>query len=365
MDNTETHYLTFDMDAIYMEMQAAYINAGGAALYPGDEKEMLLRGVGAIMAQAFAGVDNALRMSTLRYAVGDYLDLIGENRGCFRFREQRARSEVIILFTRGGPSGIIPAGAELTADGQTVYTLDESLSYDGNTWTAHAAISAKEAGAEGNGLSEGAVMRFFGAYPGVESVSCSVSAYGGSDQETDEQYRERIRTNPIMEMTAGPKQQYEALAKGVSERIVDANAVNTGAGQVTVYLLLKDSQSADELEDLVTRALNAENARPLTDTVTVSLAEDIPYVLDVNYVKPAGANLTEALNRAKAEYQAWQDNTIGREFNPDRLAALCYAAGCTRVIFGSSSHFNHGAVTYTPIGENQRCLGQIVFNEVI
>ena len=73
MDSTELHYVTYDPDAIWKEMMLAYITAGGDVLYPGDEKEMLLRSVQADIVQVFAGVDNALRMQTLRYAVGDYL----------------------------------------------------------------------------------------------------------------------------------------------------------------------------------------------------------------------------------------------------------------------------------------------------
>ena len=49
MDNTELHYLTYDPEAIWDEMHDAYIEAGGEALYPGDEKEMLLRSVQAVL----------------------------------------------------------------------------------------------------------------------------------------------------------------------------------------------------------------------------------------------------------------------------------------------------------------------------
>lgn len=39
MDTTQTHYLTFDPEAIYREMLETYIENGGDILYPGDEKE--------------------------------------------------------------------------------------------------------------------------------------------------------------------------------------------------------------------------------------------------------------------------------------------------------------------------------------
>ena len=44
MDN-EIHYLAYDPEELWKEMIVAYVEAGGDILYPGDEKEMLLRGV--------------------------------------------------------------------------------------------------------------------------------------------------------------------------------------------------------------------------------------------------------------------------------------------------------------------------------
>lgn len=93
MDNTELHFLTFDPEEMYRDMMEIYMASGGEALYPGDEKEILLRGVQQIMVTGFAAVDNALRMSTLRYAAGNYLDLLGENRGCERLQAEKRREQ--------------------------------------------------------------------------------------------------------------------------------------------------------------------------------------------------------------------------------------------------------------------------------
>lgn len=78
MDSSEIHYVTYDPEEIYKEMLYTYIESGGDVLYPGDEKEMLLRAVQSVLTQALAGVDHALRMATLRYATGEYLDLYGQ-----------------------------------------------------------------------------------------------------------------------------------------------------------------------------------------------------------------------------------------------------------------------------------------------
>ena len=121
MDDTELHYLTYDPDEILKDMMFAYTVAGGDLLYPGDEKEMLLQAMLQIMVQAFAGIDNALRMDTLRYAVRDYLDIYGEKRNCYRIPAQAAKATVKITMGATGTAGTIAAGTPLTADGAVLY----------------------------------------------------------------------------------------------------------------------------------------------------------------------------------------------------------------------------------------------------
>ena len=117
MDNTEIHYLSYDPDEILAEMLNAYAEAGGGPMWPGDEKEMLLQGVLAVMVQAFAGIDNAIRMATLRYAVGDYLDIKGEEKDCLRLQATKAHATVTITTITTGEAVTIPAGSLLTQDG--------------------------------------------------------------------------------------------------------------------------------------------------------------------------------------------------------------------------------------------------------
>ena len=359
MDMSETHYLAYDPEAIYMEMQRAYIENGGDVLYPGDEKEMLLRCVQSVMVQAFAGVDNALRMATLRYAQGDYLDLYGEKRGCQRIEAKQSSATVEIKFRESGTARTIEAGTLLTADGERLYRLDDDLTQTGYRQTIRVRISAVVSGSAGNGLLAGTQMQFLIQIPAVESVFCVEDAEGGQERENDDTYRERIRTFGLANITTGSQQQYEAAAKKVTSEIQDARALNLGAGRVGVFLLLSGDNGAEAITRNVAEALGARDARPMTDEVQVALAEEIPYTLNVLYKAELGSGIASAIAEVVAAYQKWQDGTIGRAFNPDRLVASMYQAGASRVIFGDGSEFHGGEVTYTEIAENAHCKGTI------
>ena len=360
MDDKELHYVTYDPDEIWKDMMLAYVEAGGDIIYPGDEKDMLLRSVLAVVTQVFAGVDNGLRMQTLRYAVGDYLDVLGENRNCERIQAQAATATVTITTNPTGEADTLAAGTAMTADGEMFYKLVEDLPLTGYAQTLTASIIADRAGSAGNGLLTGAQMQMQSTHPAINSIIVATDATGGQEREEDEAYRERIREYGLASVSTGPARQYEAAAKAVSSVILDANAVKLAAGSVGVYLILSTDTGAAALIQAVTDALNAEDVRPLTDTVSVYQATDVPYTLNVEYQCDNSSAVTQAITDAVADYQEWQDNTIGLAFNPDRLMAALYQAGATRVIWGDGSEFDDGGdVTYTEIEENERCKGTI------
>ena len=169
MDN-EIHYLAYDPEELWKEMIVAYVEAGGDILYPGDEKEMLLRGVQAIVTQVFAGVDAALRMDTLRYAVGEYLDIYGEKRNCIRIPAEAATCTVEIKFRASGTAKTLAAGTALTADGEHLYLLTEAVEQTGYEQTINAEVICRETGGLGNGLLAGTQMQFMVPNPAVLSV---------------------------------------------------------------------------------------------------------------------------------------------------------------------------------------------------
>ena len=360
MDNTELHYLTYDPEEIWTEMMHSYVEAGGDILYPGDEKEMLLRSVQSDIVQVFAGADNALRMMTLRYAVGEYLDILGENRGCERIEASAATADVTITTNITGKETVLEAGTAMTGDGENFYLLQEDLTLTGYSQTVTVSVIAEREGSAGNGLLAGTEMALAITRECVNSIIVATNAKGGNEEEEDEAYRERIRKHGLASVTTGPSQQYESVSKNVNSAIVDAKAINIGDGQVGVYLILSTETGQDAILQEVLEALSKTDVRPLTDHVSENKATDIPYVLNVKYACDNSSSTTAAISAALKDYQDWQDNTIGRVFNPDRLMAALYQAGATRVIWDEGSVFGeNGAITYTEIAENERCKGSI------
>lgn len=365
MDNTELHYLTYDPDEIWVEMMTNYVEAGGDILYPGDEKEMLLRSVQADLVQVFAAVDNALRMQTLRYAVGDYLDILGENRSCERIQAQAATAKVTITTNATGQTGTLPAGTSMTYDGITFYELDEDFALSGYEETVTVGVTADVEGSQGNGLVKGQELNLSVTNSGIKSIVCAEDASGGEEEEEDDAYRERIRLHGLASISTGPEKQYEDAAKAVSSEIVDAAALNIGSGKVGIYLIFASDTGKTAIISAVQTALSAVDVRPLTDSVSVYEAGTVPYTLDVHYAFDGNTTTKTAIAEAISEYQEWQDQKVGRPFNPDKLMADMYQAGATRVFWGANSSFNGGTtVTYTEIDADKHCKGTITLTTI-
>ena len=365
MDNTEIHYISYDPETIWLKMMDAYIQAGGDVLYSGDEKEILLRGVQQAVVQMFAEVDNALRMATRRYAVRDYLDLYGESHFCERIESVAAEAAAEITFAAGIDDAVIPAGTALTQDGVLFWELKEDTGPTGTgAETVTAAIVCRTPGSAGNSLQAGAQMQFLGQWPRVESVQCAAAAAGGTDREEDEAYRERIGNWGLANVTTGPSERYEAEAMAVSADIVNAKAVNDGAGEVGVYLIFAEGAQKEALIAEVADRLSAEDTRPLTDHVTVAEADEVAYTIGVTVYYSERTKLTAPVSETVAQYRAWQENTVGRAFNPDKLTALLYQSGVERVVYAEGSGID-GSMDYQAIDDDEHCAGTVTPTVVI
>ncbi|MBQ9252237.1 MAG: baseplate J/gp47 family protein [Clostridia bacterium] len=358
MDTTELHYVRYDEEETWHEMVKTYLDCGGQILYPGDEKEMLMRAVLAIATAIMAKVDSALRMDTLTYATGEYLKEYGQKRNCVYIDAIAATAPVEMEFYPTGIAQTIPAGTGLTVDGQIIYETTEDLEITGTAQTLQTTLQCQTPGAIGNGLHEGAQMQFIESVDGFVKCIVTETASGGVDEEDEEVYRERIRNYGLASVTTGPEQMYESQATAASSQIIDARAINDGAGEVGLYLILAEDAERESIFNSVEQRLSAITTRPLTDHVSIHEAAERNYNLNVEVYYSQYAGIGDDVTAAVEEYQSWQDNRIGRAWNPDKLMAMLYQVGCERVRFTGGSGMS-GSVQYTEIEPSAHCKGTI------
>ena len=102
-------------------------------------------------------------------------------------------------------------------------------------------------------------------------------------------------------------------------------------------MLLQDGeQPTQAFLEKVEAALNASDVRPLTDVVTVSMPEEVPFEIDLTYYinrnSQASTSITDKEARAAVEtYIKWQTGKMGRDINPSYLTQLVMKAGVKRL----------------------------------
>jgi uncharacterized phage protein gp47/JayE len=150
----------------------------------------------------------------------------------------------LVVYSRAGTSGTvaIPAGsvAKVPDGGPEFETSAAGEITDGSSSSASIAIIAVEAGSEGN--VDASTITQLDAISGVETVTNATPTTGGQDEETDAEFRERIKTY----LRSLPRGTPDALKFAVLNtflddfgRIVTAEIVElegTELGQVLIYV---------------------------------------------------------------------------------------------------------------------------------
>lgn len=159
---------------------------------------------------------------------------------------------------------------------------------------------------------------------GIEQLDAS---RGGSDVESDEDFRRRIPLALEKYATGGPRGSYEALALEAEERVKDVSVISPTPGEVKVYLLSKEGDGTAD-EAMIARVyaiLSDATVRPLTDHVEVLSADIVRYEVVMNVVLYSGVAGSKPFMEAKQCLGAKVDELRGVGVDVIRSALISAA----------------------------------------
>lgn len=325
---------------------ALYEGIQNVVLFPGDPVRLFLSTLAAVISMQNTVSDWTQKQNFLRHATGAYLDALAALLGVYRLDAFPATTT--LRYTLGAAriaAVVIPKGTRATADGRIFYATDNILVIPAGQLTGEIPATCLTYGVEGNGLLPGQINRVVDVVAGVGAVVNTEETGGGSDVESDEALRNRVRMAPGQFSTAGARLSYVYWALTAHGNIVDVSISGPEdrdgerLGEVDVFVMLKGGAIPEvggaEL-DAVDKVLNADKIRPLTDKVNVLPIQtiDIDYAVTWYITVEQATQFTAVEDRVKAAvaaYETWQVERIGRDINPDRLVQLCLAAGAKRV----------------------------------
>lgn len=285
-------------------------------------------------------VDYTGKQNLLAYAIEDNLEHKGIDLAVGRNEAKAATVNVRFTLSAIRESAVtIAAGTMVTAGDEVFFAVRDTAQILAGNLSNDCICECLTLGSAGNGYLSGEIVKLvnpIGFVDPLAVVNIDTSA-GGIDVESDDSYRERIRTAPEKFTTAGSWDSYKYWARTATQNIIDVSVYRPTAGYVNVVLLMTGGTlPSDPERALVDEALNAEKIRPGTDEVQVLAPEVISYDIELSYYIRSSdaisvATIQNKINAAINDFILWQKSKIGRDINPTQLIAAIHNAGAKRV----------------------------------
>ena len=323
-DVSPINFATADAEEIAIEVVSSVEKLLGRPLERGDPLRIFLRGVELLLMQQRLLIDSVAKQNLLAFATGENLDRLGDLVGCERLPATAAWTTLEVrISTAREVSTIIKQGTRVTADNQIYFALDEPLVFFAGETVKQAKATCTITGESGNGFAADELCNIVDPQPFLQSMTNITTSAGGSDVETDDDFRERIHEAPEAYSCAGSEGAYIYHAKSVSALISDVAVDSETPGTVQIL-------------NAIAEHLNDRTVRPLTDLLTVRVPTINEYVLDVKYWisredVTAAAEIEQSARDAVDEFVEWQRSRLGRDLNPSKLVHLMLTAGVKRV----------------------------------
>lgn len=330
---------------VIIDYETAFLALTGVAktLAPGDPVRLLLLTVVDWLARQRVVIDFTGKSNLLKYARQDYLDNLAALHGQRALRLPASPAWTTLRFSLEAPMAygvIVPAKTMVQAPNGITFRTVEAGSIAAGALYCDVAARSVEVGIAGNGFLPGQINSIVNwNQPFALQVINTTESEGGSDIETDEQYRYRIWLAIESYSTCGPRDAYEFWALSAHPEIMQCvvHSEPNIAGEVHLYPLLKGGKlPTQDILDLVLAKCSADTVRPLTDYVFAHAPTVLNYTLNMTYwVLETNHVLLDAISQgvtqAVADWILWQKSYVGRDINIDELTKRCLQAGAKRI----------------------------------
>lgn len=341
-DLQDIEFVEMDLEKIEAEAVTKLEEELGKNLYPGAPERLLMLSLLSIIIQQRALINDAGKQNLLAFSRDQFLERIGDLVG--EERETHTYAYTTLKFTISTALSFvhtIPKDTKVTADGLVYFEIEDSVEIPIGETEVETIARCTIPGSAGNGFLPGQINQIVKPFPFFESVENTTISYGGLDDESDDQLRQKIHEAPEGFSTAGPDGAYKYYARKASPLIIDVEVHSPSPGVAEIVPLLENGDiPTDEIIDLVYEICNSKKIRPLTDHVIVSKPPIIYYDLDIEYWisednKPFIDQINKNIETAIKDFELWQKSKLGRDINPSKLTEMIMGAGAKRVNINS------------------------------
>lgn len=340
--NNDIQFVEIDAQVLQNQLIKQFENAIGETFYPGDERRLFLQQMVQLIVALKNDINETGKENLLRYATGSTLEELGAFYNASRLLPQKAKTTIKVTLSAAQPQNIIiPPGTRVTPDGVLYFATTKPFNINSGETQVEVEVEATAGGKQYNDFAPGQIKTIVDPVPFVASIENINISFGGTDIETDESFRQRIRIAPASFSTAGPDDAYIFWAKTADINIEDVSVFSPAPGTVKMAVLMKDGELPTQIIlDKVAAAVTPKNRRPLTDNVEITVPTVVNYNVSLTYYISQERQTEESSIRDAIEgaggavdlYNRWQSSKLKRAINPDYLRNLMLAAGAYRIV---------------------------------
>lgn len=347
-DNLPTvEFVDIDTEALVNKLIMGYEKITGKTIYPADPVRAFILWLASVIVQERVQINESAKQNLPRYAVGKNLDSISEIfHNTYRLKPKAAVTTLRFYITTTLETDyIITDELEVTIDCIINFVTKGNIIFKAGSDYAEIEAECTTLGAVGNGFTQGQISKLVSAeFLYFKEVSNITESDGGSEEESDSAFYNRMRESEESYTTAGPRGSYSYHAKTVSSLISDVSAESTEDGVADIRIMLYGGVLPDtELLKQVQDYLSADDIRPMTDKVVVAAPTTVTFNIEATYyISTEKGNSTQetkaAVENATDNFILWQTQKMGRDINPSYFNAMLMESGIKRVAIKSPEY---------------------------
>jgi phage-related baseplate assembly protein len=327
MANEIPAFVERDPEVILSESKAQLEEILGRELQPAQVEQLMLQFIVYREVLLLNRFNAGMSQMLYQFSKAPILDYIAGLVAVERLPAAGAGCTVCFTLVPGHGNVLLPEGTRVaTSDSEVIFYVTDDYAISPDVNTIDVPVLAEIPGKSGNGYTPGTVNKVLDPLAFVSTVANLDTTGGGSDEETDEQLRERIRLAPSQYSSAGSRQSYLFYAKSANPGIKDVSVSSPIPGIVLIIPLADENEIPEQVIMDIYTTCSAENVRPLTDTVIVSAPVKKDYEIEVNITLFTHADATSIQNQiiaALTQYTQENRKKLGRDIVRSHINKIC------------------------------------------
>lgn len=320
------NFIDTSIDPILQTMISEWEAEAGKTLQPAQVERLLINMFAYREGLIRSQFNLASRQMLVNYANGTMLDELGALVGVTRLPATHASVSMEFTFNSDAALITIPLGMRIqTNDGRFSFVVPNDTDWDARDGSLTILCESESAGEAGNGYTAGSISTILDPLPFVISATNTDTSGGGSDPESDDAFRARIKLAPNAFSVAGSRDSYKYFAFSAHPDIIDVAIVSPIPGTVNIYPLVAGGIATPAgVLDAVTEKCSSDKVRPLTDTVNVITPVISNYTITVSVTKLDGftnSDVSTAVYAALNEFASSKVKKLGQDIVKNAIIA--------------------------------------------